>query len=205
MGRSNSAAVWVKGGMAGTPTGLVLALLAEFAGDTREAKTINQLALSSGKAYANVHAATTALLAEQILTKETIGHSHRCRLNLANDKTLLYLSLLQTVKRDDLLRSDPAAALSLAAVDEHGPRLGVLLAWHCGSSILLITDGRHHNSPGCQDFPASPLPVAILPLGEFLADAALRATVGRHTLLFGHALYASIMRERGTAFAEVRR
>ena len=35
-----------------------------------------------------------------------------------------------------------------------------------------------------------------LPLAAFLHDRELRATVGKHTLLFGHALYASLLKEQ---------
>ena len=175
--------------VAGTPTGLVLALLGEFATDMREAKTINQLALSCGKAYANVHAATTLLLSEEILTKETVGHSHRCMLNLSNDKTLLYLSLLQAMKRDALLKSDPSVRQLLATIDSTSGGLGILLAWRRDHDLLLVT--TTHQIPAGFD-----IPVTVLPLAAFLNDAGLRATIGRHTLLFGHALYASLLKER---------
>lgn len=173
--------------MANTPTGLVLALLGEFASDMREPRTINQLALSSGKAYANVHACATALLQENILTKETIGHSHRCLLNLSNDKTLLYLSLLQTVKRDELLRNDPSLRNLLLAIDQHSAIAGILLAWKRNDDVLLVTTNHATVSLG--------ISTTILPLAAFLNDHGLRATIGKHTLLFGHALYASLLRE----------
>jgi hypothetical protein len=174
--------------VAGTPTGLVLALLGEFASDMRESKSINQLALSCGKAYANVHAAATQLINENILIKETVGHSHRCRLNLSNDKTLLYISLLQTLKRDELLRNDPSVGTLLYALDDHSVRSGILLAWRRDNDLLLIT--TQGTAP-----PAIGIPTTVLPLAAFLNDHALRATIGKHTLLFGHALYASLLRE----------
>lgn len=179
--------------MVGTPTGLVLALLAEFASDMRTPRTINQLSLSSGKAYANTHAVATQLLKEEILIKETVGHSHQCRLNLQNDKTLLYLSLLETVKRDRLLRESPETRLLLAKVDAHSAKLGILLAWKRADGVLLVTTSHR---PDAKELFGED--VMALPLAAFLADHHLRATIcGDGTLLFGHALYASLLREVG--------
>jgi len=177
--------------VAGTPTGLVLALLAEFASDMRTPRTINQLSLSSGKAYANTHAVATQLLKEQILVKETVGHSHQCRLNLQNDKTLLYLSLLETVKRDRLLRESPETRLLLAKVDAHSAKFGILLAWKRENGILIVTTTVQQEAKAT--FGES---TTVLPLAAFLSDHHLRATIcGNGTLLFGHALYASLLRE----------
>ena len=169
----------------------MLALLSEFASDMRASRTINQLALSTGKAYANTHATTTQLLKEEILLKETVGHSHQCRLNLNNDKTLLYISLLETVKRDELLRKSPEMRLLLSRVDTHSAKLGVLLAWKRENDLLLVTTS--HQPDPTELFS---IPVSILPLAAFMHDQNLRATIsGKNTLLFGHALYASLLRE----------
>jgi hypothetical protein len=196
--------VWV----AGTPTGLTLALLGEFASDMRSSHTINQLALSTSKAYANVHAAATSLIKEGILTKETVGHSHQCKLNLANDKTLIYLSLLETVKRDELLRASPETRLLLSRIDRESAKLGILLAWHrrideswCtnsqnpshrGADLLVVTTQPHTAQIVSE---ALERPSFVLPLAAFLSDSHLRATIGSHTLLFGHALYTSLLKE----------
>jgi hypothetical protein len=177
--------------LGGTPTGLALALLSEFAGDLRESKTINQLALSTGKAYANVHAAANVLLNENILTREIVGHSHRCRLNLSNDKTLLYIGLAETIKRDNLLKADPGAKELLHTIDRESGRLGILLAWKRDNDLLIITT---NSMPDAQH--RLKIPTTALPLAAFLHDAELRATIGKHTLLFGHALYASLLREQ---------
>lgn len=175
--------------MSGTPTGLVLALLGEFASDMREPRTINQLALSTGKAYANMHATAQTLFKEGILTKEVVGHSHRCRLNLSNDKTLLYLSLLETVKRDELLRTTPEARLLLAKIDTHAANLGILLAWKREKDLLIVTTSHRDAKEIFGE-------VTVLPLAAFLHDHNLRATIcGKNTLLFGHALYASLLKE----------
>ena len=169
----------------------MLALLGEFASDTRASRTINQLALSSGKAYANTHATATQLLKEEILLKETVGHSHQCRLNLNNDKTLLYLSLLETVKRDELLRQSPEMRHLLSRIDTHSAKLGILLAWKRENDLLLVTSS--HQPEASELFS---VPTAILPLAAFMHDHNLRATIsGKNTLLFGHALYASLLRE----------
>jgi hypothetical protein len=157
----------------------------------REPRTINQLARSAGKAYANTHAAATALLNEQILVKETVGHSHQCRLNLSNDKTLLYLSLAEAVKRDELLRQNPEARALLARIDAHSASLGILLAWKREDDLLIVTTSH-------QDDASERLGTrtTVMPLAAFLHDYNLRATIcGRNTLLFGHALYASLLRE----------
>jgi hypothetical protein len=176
--------------VSGTPTGLVLALLGEFASDMRESRTINQIARSTGKAYANMHATAQQLLAEEILVKEVKGHSHHCKLNLNNDKTLLYLSLLETVKRDQLLRTSPETRLLLSHIDTHSAKLGILLAWKREQDLLLVTT-THPN-----DIPETLGKTTILPLAAFLHDYHLRATIsGNNTLLFGHALYASLLRE----------
>jgi hypothetical protein len=190
----------------GTPSNLVLALLTEFAGDLRGTRTINQLARSSGKAYANTHATAQMLLRDSILLKEVVGHSHQCRLNLTNDKTLLYLSLLEMHKRDELLRTDPDVRTLLARIDMYGPGIGILLAWYRADGpdhLLLVTShtptntfsksattaaGQVHELLGMQ--------CAILPLAAFLQDTTLRTTISSGaTLLVGHALYASLLRE----------
>lgn len=180
------------GWVAGTPTGLTLALLGEFASDMRSSRTINQLALSTSKAYANVHATTTALINEGILTKETVGHSHQCKLNLANDKTLIYLSLLETVKRDELLRSSPEARLLLSRIDRESAKHGIILVWQRKDDLLIIT-----TQPVTDEAISAALerPTLTMPLASFLCDAQLRATIGCHTLLFGHALYTSLLKE----------
>jgi hypothetical protein len=168
----------------------VLALLGEFASDMREARTINQLATSTAKAYANVHATTTALLEEEILVKETIGHSHQCKLNLQNDKTLLYLCLLHTLKRDEFLKSDPSARDLLATIDKNSASLGILLAWKREHDLLIITTGPQPDASALLG-----QPTIVIPLSAFLRDHQLAATIGKNTLLFGHALYASLLRE----------
>jgi hypothetical protein len=174
-----------------TPSNLVLALLSEFASDIRESRTIHQLALSSGKAYANTHAAATTLLSENILLKETVGHSHHCRLNLNNDKTLLYLSLLETVKRDEMLRKSPETRLLLSKIDANSAKLGILLAWKREQDILIVTTTHQTEASDIIGTPTT-----TIPLAAFLHDYTLRATISaKGTLLFGHALYASLLRE----------
>jgi hypothetical protein len=177
------------GGYLSTPTGFVLALLGEFAGDMRASRTINQLALSSGKAYANTHATATQLLREEILIKETVGHSHRCRLNLSNDKTLLYLSLLETMKRDELLRTCQKTREIIPVIDKQSAAIGILLVWKRENDLLIITSHT-------VIVPEELMPAVTLPLAAFMHDLALRATISSQgTLLFGHALYASLLRE----------
>jgi hypothetical protein len=173
-----------------TPTGSVLALLKEFSNDMRIARTIHQLSISTGKAYANTHATTTQLLEEGILTKETVGHSHQCRLNLSNDKTLLYLCLLETQKRDELFRRSPEAKLLLNKIDQHSAKLGILLAWKREKDLLVVTTTPQ--LPVVDDLGE----LAVIPLSLFMSNEQLRATIsGEATLLFGHALYASLLRE----------
>jgi hypothetical protein len=130
------------------------------------------------------------LLQEEILVKETIGHSHQCKLNLQNDKTLLYLCLLQTLKRDEFLKSSPDARQLLTTIDEHSASLGILLVWKRDNDLLIITSGQQPNAVELLQQPA-----AVIPLRTFLHDKQLAATIGKHTLLFGHALYASLLRE----------
>lgn len=155
----------------------------------REARSINQLATSTSKAYANVHAATTTLLQEEILVKETVGHSHQCKLNLQNDKTLLYLSLVQTLKRDDYLKANPDGRKLLQAIDANSARLGILLAWKREHDLLLVTTGPQADTAALGHL------ATVVPLSAFVRDPQLAATIGRHTLLFGHAFYASLLRE----------
>jgi DNA-binding transcriptional ArsR family regulator len=173
----------------GNPTELVFALLEWFARDTREAHTMHQLALSTGKAYPNVHAALGRMIEAGILEKEVVGRSHRCSLNLGNDTTLLYLSLVQARRRDALLREAPAMRKALRAIDEQGPALGVLLAWLKDGELLLVT--TRARARGAIEGSA----YSCVPLHAFLADETLRSTIGAHTLLSGHALYASLLRE----------
>ena len=177
--------------MVGAPTGLALALLGEFASDIREAKTINQLALSTGKAYANVHAATNVLLKENILTREIVGHSHRCKLNLSNDKTLLYIGLLETIKRDNLLKTDPTTKALLKQIDLVSAQLGILLAWKRKDDLLIVTTTHRPDATTLLKNPT-----ITVPLAAFLHDNELRSTIGKNTLLFGHALYASLLKEQ---------
>jgi len=166
----------------------------------RVSRSINQLAGSSGKAYANVHAVATALIAENILMKETVGHSHQCRLNLSNDKTLLYLSLLETVKRDNLLRDNQDARRLLGRIDATSPELGTLLAWKREHDLLLVTTTIQDSPNGLFD-----IPVTMMPLAAFLNDKELRATIGAQgTLLFGHALYVGLLKERSSMMDESR-
>lgn len=151
------------------------------------------MARSSGKAYANTHAVATQLLEEHVLTKETIGHSHHCKLNLYNDKTLLYLSLLETIKRDELILQDPTIRELLLRIDNASAQLGVLLAWHRGTHTLLITSSHQTSERASELLKFS---CTVLPLAAYLHDHELRSTVsGSGTLLFGHALYASLLRE----------
>jgi hypothetical protein len=170
----------------------VLALLAEFASDMRQAKSINQIALSSGKAYPNVHAAATSLINEGILLKETIGHSHLCRLNLANDKTLIYISLLETMKRDALLLERPEERLLLSKIDSTSAKLGTLLAWRRKNDLLLVTTETRSDTNEMPHF------TKMISLSAFLSDEELRSTIsGEGTLLFGHALYVSLLKQNG--------
>lgn len=171
-------------------TQIVFALLEAFAGDVRRSHTINQLALSSGKPYPNTHATATHLLEEGILRREIVGRGHLCSLNLSNDKTLLYLSLLQARKRDALLKRSLADRKLLPLIDSASARLGILLAWRRTDDLLIIT--ARAPDPGLAR--AFPLPATAMALKAFLADEELHATVGRHTLLFGHALYATLLR-----------
>lgn len=177
--------------MAGTPTKLVLALLGEFARDLGQAHTINQLALSTGKAYANIHAAVSRMLNERILTKETVGHSHQCRLNLQNARTSLYLGLLQAKKRDDLLKASPDARRLLREIDRLAAELGILLVWKSPERLLLITGKKRDASA---NFPGS----TSLTLKEFLGNKDLVEKIGRDTLLFGHAFYVSTLHQKAS-------
>jgi hypothetical protein len=183
----------------GTPTNLALALVKEFAGDLRQARTINQLALCTGKAYANTHATATLLLDQGILTKEVVGHSHRCRLNLANDRTLLYLSLVELHKRDELLAHDTTGEVRalIERIDRSSAELGTLLAWKRPSGILLITSHVSESAIDAQRASAMiGMHVSLFPLAAFLHDPNMRMTIARDgTLLFGHALYTSLLRE----------
>ena len=173
-----------------TPTSFVLVLLKEFVQDLRVAKTINQLALSTGKAYPNTHATTNTLLAEGILTKEVIGHSHRCKLNLQNDKTLIYLSLLETIKRDELLQNNTYARELLKKIDKQSAQHGILLAWLKKETLLLVTTHQQQTNS------LFGMPTTTLSLQEFLHNKELCATIaGTATLLFGHALYVGLLKE----------
>jgi len=173
--------------LGGTPGLLVLKILDEYANDTRAAYSINQLALSTGKAYPNVHATVAGLLKENILTKEVIGHSHHCRLNLENDTTLLYLSLLQTHRKTEWLRQDRSHISLLKAIDDACGTHNILLVWDQGNDLFIVT------ATPCSLTSLNGKKITSMTLHTFLEQKELQATIGKHTLIFGHALYTTIM------------
>lgn len=152
----------------GAVTELALTIIEDLASDLQQAKTINQIAKSCGKAYPNVHATVRELLKEDILRKETVGHAHNCRLNLGNETTALYIALIQA------RRAGP--------IPEDIDHEDAVLVWKTGNGFLLITEGAASGK-------------GWMSLKEFLADEELFATINRHALLKGHTYYARLLTE----------
>ncbi|MDD9953416.1 MAG: hypothetical protein OXR66_03705 [Candidatus Woesearchaeota archaeon] len=151
-------------------TKLTLRLIAVFAHDLRAAYTIRQLAQNTGTAYANTHKTATKLLNDNILTKETIGHSHNCRINLNNNAALLLLSLVHTDNKKH------------EWIEKHAKEYNIKLAFERPDGLLIIT----------KDFTRSEAVNARwLTVKEFLRSDFF-AKPGR--LIHGHTFYPTIIK-----------
>ena len=66
--------------------------------------SINQIAKLLKKTYPYVNKRVSYLIEQGILKKSVLGSSHLCSLNLANDKCIVLLSLVEIKKRDRFLK-----------------------------------------------------------------------------------------------------
>jgi hypothetical protein len=75
--------------------------------DIGGAYSINEIARRLKRAYPYIHKKVTELLTQGILTEVTIGKSHLCSVNLANDDAILLLSLNESKRKRELLKREP--------------------------------------------------------------------------------------------------
>ena len=162
--------------MQGVVTELALTLIDVLAGNLQQPLTINKLAQKAGKAYPNTYNTVQKLLEHNILTKQVVGHSHLCSLNLQNSATVFMIGLVQARKRDELTDE---TTRQLTTQWKNDPN--ILLVWKRDEEYLIVT-----KRPTESQHPTIELP-------DLLADKDLWSTLGQHTLLVGQTLYTALL------------
>lgn len=156
-------------------TGLALTVVEILARDLEKAHTIRDISLRAKKAYANVHTTTTELINAGILTKQTIGHSHSCSLNMKSDLARTYLALVCELQR---IKNVKRSKKLSQTIDQH--REQILFAFEHDSTLIVVANNT-----------ISGLNARVLRPQEFLASNLWATTAP--TILFGGLAYAQLL------------
>ena len=151
--------------------------------------SINQIAKLLKKTYPYVNKRVSYLVDESILKKSVLGSSHLCSLNLANDKCIVLLSLVEIEKRDKFLKRNSKLRKALELLKKEISKR----TFHCvllskDKIIFVLEDPRF--SIVIQGFKSS-----VVGKEEFL-DLLLNSDVLQdHVIVYGFDRYFEFVKE----------
>ena len=102
--------------------------------------SINQIAKLLKKKYPYVNRRVSYLVKQGILRKRVIGSSHLCSLNLANDKCVMMLGMIEVDKRDSLLKIWPKLQKVSALLGEKKKLRNIYCALVSSRKLIVVVD-----------------------------------------------------------------
>jgi predicted nucleotidyltransferase len=81
--------------------------------DVKKGLTINEIAKKSGEYYSFVHRIVNRLAKDGVITKNKVGKSYLCSLNLNNEKTLTLIQLSEIEKKEEFYSANKELKLIL--------------------------------------------------------------------------------------------
>lgn len=111
--------------------------------------SINEISKQLNKAYPFINRKVSDLLKNNILRKVTVGKSHLCSLNLANEKTRLMLSELELSKKE-LIESDAEYKKKIEVIHAFIEKDNFYTNIHCvllagKYTVFIISDLKHRH------------------------------------------------------------
>lgn len=92
---------------------LELKIVDLLARNTERKFTINEIAKSLKEYYSFVHRTVNKLIKDNVITKEKVGKSHLCSINLRNEKTIILIQLSEIEKKNEFYNSNKEIKLIL--------------------------------------------------------------------------------------------
>jgi DNA-binding Lrp family transcriptional regulator len=108
--------------------------------DIGGAYSINEIARRLNRAYPYIHKKVSELLAQGILTEVTIGKSHLCSVNLANDDAILLLSLNESSKKKEAFKKDLHLKTLIHNLEETNDKIATIIKTRAGIIIVAESD-----------------------------------------------------------------
>ncbi|NTV24509.1 MAG: hypothetical protein HGA85_09195 [Nanoarchaeota archaeon] len=112
---------------------LELEIIDLFERDISQVFSINEIAKTLGKSYPSVNLKVSSLIDEEVITKNQVGRSYLCHVNLKNQKTIALLSLIQSSKLHEskLKTLEPEVQKLLEVFD-------IYTVFHCKERLYFV-------------------------------------------------------------------
>ena len=188
----------------------------DFLFRNKAAPTIHQLSESLGRHYSLVHRVVGRLAEQGVVSREGVGRSFLCSLNLSNERTFALLELAEIERKDEFLSKDKELGLIAEdLLDSLKPQLKNVLAVVLygsrakgdavgGSDIdlLLVRRGKLEIETTTRSLYAkfgktlSPVVMATADFRRQRDKALIQEVVKAHYVLFGVDAFVRLVAER---------
>ena len=120
-------------------------IISLYSTDLKAGYTILQISKLLNKAYPYINKKLNEFIASGIITKQNVGKSYLCHLNLASSQAIILLSIAEIRKLEEKSTQEHELEAVLSELKLIRKEFGILCAYETAKEILLIGDPKLQN------------------------------------------------------------